>query len=142
MGWVLWREPSDVPEDLVFHINYLGSGEGSAYKPSACVVTRLKPWHHAPFCVNYMAMTQWCCPFCRGFCRCCCCCCMIPPTDQASITLNFSRGAANVVGQYYQLLRLGRDGYTAVMSNLATIAGRLADGILETGGGCTAARPA
>jgi glutamate decarboxylase len=27
MGWVLWREPSDVPDDLVFHINYLGSGE-------------------------------------------------------------------------------------------------------------------
>jgi hypothetical protein len=26
MGWVLWREPSDVPDDLVFHINYLGSG--------------------------------------------------------------------------------------------------------------------
>ncbi|KAF6262278.1 pyridoxal phosphate-dependent transferase [Scenedesmus sp. NREL 46B-D3] len=78
MGWVLWREPSDVPDDLVFHLNYLGS-------------------------------------------------------DQASITLNFSRGAANVVGQYYQLLRLGRDGYTKVMSNLATIARRLADGILETG---------
>jgi glutamate decarboxylase len=27
MGWVLWREPGDVPDDLVFHINYLGSGE-------------------------------------------------------------------------------------------------------------------
>lgn len=53
--------------------------------------------------------------------------------DQASITLNFSRGAANVVGQYYQLLRLGRDGYTSVMANLATIAARLAAGILETG---------
>jgi glutamate/tyrosine decarboxylase-like PLP-dependent enzyme len=62
-----------------------------------------------------------------------------PHADQASITLNFSRGAANVVGQYYQLLRLGRDGYTAVMSNLATIARRLADGILETGAGCTTA---
>eukprot|EP00877_Chromochloris_zofingiensis_P010105 jgi/Chrzof1/5348/UNPLg00813.t1 len=23
VGWVLWREPDDVPEDLVFHLNYL-----------------------------------------------------------------------------------------------------------------------
>ena len=22
----MWREPKDVPEDLVFHINYLGTG--------------------------------------------------------------------------------------------------------------------
>jgi glutamate/tyrosine decarboxylase-like PLP-dependent enzyme len=58
------------------------------------------------------------------------------PADQSSITLNFSRGAANVVAQYYQLLRLGREGYTAVMSNLATIARRLADGIMETGAQC------
>lgn len=53
--------------------------------------------------------------------------------DQASITLNFSRGASNVLGQYYQLLRLGRAGYTRIMSNLDTIAKRLADGVLETG---------
>ena len=26
IGWVMWREPKDVPEDLVFHINYLGTG--------------------------------------------------------------------------------------------------------------------
>jgi hypothetical protein len=26
IGWVIWREPADVPEDLVFHINYLGTG--------------------------------------------------------------------------------------------------------------------
>eukprot|EP00878_Enallax_costatus_P013252 GHUV01013854.1.p1 GENE.GHUV01013854.1~~GHUV01013854.1.p1 ORF type:complete len:436 (+),score=91.66 GHUV01013854.1:437-1744(+) len=78
IGWVLWREPQDVPEDLVFHLNYLGS-------------------------------------------------------DQASITLNFSRGASNVLGQYYQLLRLGRTGYSRIMSNLDTIAKRLADGIMETG---------
>eukprot|EP00878_Enallax_costatus_P031016 GHUV01033843.1.p1 GENE.GHUV01033843.1~~GHUV01033843.1.p1 ORF type:complete len:205 (+),score=51.03 GHUV01033843.1:203-817(+) len=53
--------------------------------------------------------------------------------DQASITLNFSRGASNVLGQYYQLLRLGRTGYSRIMSNLDTIAKRLADGIMETG---------
>jgi glutamate/tyrosine decarboxylase-like PLP-dependent enzyme len=35
--------------------------------------------------------------------------------------------------QYYQLLRLGRTGYARIMHNLDTIAGRLADGIMETG---------
>eukprot|EP00775_Hariotina_reticulata_P004515 gene4515-4768_t len=53
--------------------------------------------------------------------------------DQASITLNFSRGASHVIAQYYQLLRLGRAGYERIMNNLDTIAKRLADGILETG---------
>ena len=24
VGWVVWREPADLPEELVFHVNYLG----------------------------------------------------------------------------------------------------------------------
>jgi glutamate decarboxylase len=24
VGWVVWREPSDLPEDLIFRVNYLG----------------------------------------------------------------------------------------------------------------------
>ena len=27
VGWVVWRSKDDLPEDLVFHINYLGSDE-------------------------------------------------------------------------------------------------------------------
>lgn len=78
VGWVIWREPEDLPEDLVFRVNYLG-------------------------------------------------------TDQATVTLNFSRGASHVIAQYYQLLRLGRDGYTRIMNNLAHITARLADGIRAIG---------
>jgi len=37
---------------------------------------------------------------------------------ERSITLNFSRGASQIIGQYYQFLRLGHDGYTSIMSNL------------------------
>jgi glutamate/tyrosine decarboxylase-like PLP-dependent enzyme len=55
-------------------------------------------------------------------------------TDQASITLNFSRGASHVIAQYYQLLRLGREGYVRIMNNLDIIAHRLGEGILATGG--------
>jgi len=31
--------------------------------------------------------------------------------DQASITLNFSKGRPQVIRQYYQLIRLGRPGF-------------------------------
>ena len=27
VGWVVWRSEEDLPEDLVFHINYLGSDQ-------------------------------------------------------------------------------------------------------------------
>ncbi|KAK1961292.1 glutamate decarboxylase [Colletotrichum sublineola] len=42
--------------------------------------------------------------------------------DQASFTLNFSKGASQVIGQYYQLIRLGKKGYRAIMSNLTRTA--------------------
>lgn len=35
--------------------------------------------------------------------------------DQASFTLNFSRGASQIIGQYYQLIRLGKKGYRSIM---------------------------
>lgn len=35
--------------------------------------------------------------------------------DQASFTLNFSRGASQIIGQYYQLIRLGKRGYRHIM---------------------------
>ncbi|KAG2506587.1 hypothetical protein JM18_009081 [Phytophthora kernoviae] len=60
MGWAIWREKEDLPDDLVFHVNYLGG-------------------------------------------------------DQLSFTLNFSKGADNVVAQYYNLLRFGFDGYRRTM---------------------------
>jgi len=42
--------------------------------------------------------------------------------DQASFTLNFSKGASQVIGQYYQLIRLGKKGYRNIMTNLTRIA--------------------
>eukprot|EP00958_Prasinococcus_capsulatus_P024534 scaffold3841_cov412-Prasinococcus_capsulatus_cf.AAC.15 len=78
VGWVLWRNQSHLPEELVFHTNYLGS-------------------------------------------------------DQPTVTLNFSKGASQIVGQYYQLCRLGLSGYRKIMSNLMAVARHLADGIKATG---------
>ncbi|POR34570.1 Glutamate decarboxylase, partial [Tolypocladium paradoxum] len=42
--------------------------------------------------------------------------------QQSSFTLNFSKGASQVIGQYYQLIRLGKHGYRAIMSNLTRTA--------------------
>ncbi|ORV97301.1 glutamate decarboxylase [Mycobacterium kyorinense] len=50
--------------------------------------------------------------------------------DMPTFTLNFSRPGNQVVGQYYNFLRLGREGYTQVMQTLSGtarwLAGRLA----------------
>ncbi len=73
IGWLVFRERSDLAEDLVFYENYLGK------------------------------------------------------TD-ATFTLNFSTGASMVLAQYYNFVRLGRDGYTYVMEQMQQNARALADG--------------
>jgi glutamate decarboxylase len=78
VGWVVWRSPDHLPQDLVFNINYLGA-------------------------------------------------------DQATFTLNFSKGAAHVIGQYYQLVRLGRHGFRAIMGNLTRTADALATALEQMG---------
>jgi glutamate decarboxylase len=67
IGFVVWRHEEDLPEDLVFHVNYLGG-------------------------------------------------------DMPTFTLNFSRPGNQLVGQYYNFLRLGFDGYRRVMESLRDLA--------------------
>ncbi|MEM8659739.1 MAG: glutamate decarboxylase [Pseudomonadota bacterium] len=59
VGWVIWREEADLPEELVFWVNYLGG-------------------------------------------------------NMRDIALNFSRPGGQVACQYYNFLRLGREGYRKV----------------------------
>jgi glutamate decarboxylase len=67
VGWVLWRDAEFLPEDLVFHVNYLGG-------------------------------------------------------DMPTFALNFSRPGAQVVLQYFQFLRLGREGYRLVQQTCQDVA--------------------
>jgi glutamate decarboxylase len=78
IGFAVWRSQDDLPEDLVFHVNYLGG-------------------------------------------------------DMPTFTLNFSRPGNQIIGQYYNFLRLGRDGYTRVMEVLSGFAQGLASDIAELG---------
>jgi len=51
----------------------------------------------------------------------------------ATFTLNFSTGAAMVLAQYYNFVRLGRGGYTYVMNQLQENARALAGNLRESG---------
>ena len=53
--------------------------------------------------------------------------------DQASFTLNFSKGASQVIGQYYQMIRLGKAGYRAIMMNLTRTADYLSKALEALG---------
>ncbi len=74
IGFVVWRSAEDLPEDLIFHVNYLGG-------------------------------------------------------DMPTFTLNFSRPGNQLVGQYYNFVRLGRDGYRRIMERLRDVAHHLAERI-------------
>jgi glutamate decarboxylase len=78
VGWVVWRSPEDLPEDLVFHVNYLGG-------------------------------------------------------DMPTFALNFSRPGAQVIAQYYNLIRLGREGYRQIQQAARHTAMFLSGSIAEMG---------
>ncbi|MGA8246723.1 MAG: glutamate decarboxylase [Nocardioides sp.] len=78
IGWLVFRETSDLASDLVFYENYLGK------------------------------------------------------TD-ATFTLNFSTGASMVLAQYYNFVRLGREGYTYVLQQLQANARCLAGNLRDSG---------
>ncbi|MDF1779613.1 MAG: glutamate decarboxylase [Rhizobiaceae bacterium] len=59
VGWVIWASQEDLPEDLIFYVDYLGG-------------------------------------------------------NMPTFALNFSRPGGEIIAQYYNFLRLGREGYTAI----------------------------
>jgi glutamate decarboxylase len=77
-GWIIWREGSDLPKDLIFDVNYLGG--------------------HMP-----------------------------------TFALNFSRPGGQIVCQYYNFLRLGRDGYRKIQQSCYDTSAWLAAEIARLG---------
>ena len=53
--------------------------------------------------------------------------------EETTYGLNFSRGSAMVLGQYYNFLRFGKEGYRRIFENNMKTAKYLADGLLATG---------
>ena len=59
VGWIVWRDKSELPEELIFNVNYLGG-------------------------------------------------------NMPTFALNFSRPGGQIVAQYYNFLRLGKEGYRKI----------------------------
>jgi glutamate decarboxylase len=86
IGWCIWRTKEDLPEELIFHINYLGADQPT-------------------FTLN----------FSKGAFVCSCClakfpCPMMHPRNRLINFLLYSpifSGSSQVIAQYYQLIRLG-----------------------------------
>lgn len=78
VGWVVWRDSAELPEDLVFRVNYLGG-------------------------------------------------------DMPTFALNFSRPGGQIVAQYYNFLRLGREGYRKIHHACYETAKYIADQLQEMG---------
>lgn len=53
--------------------------------------------------------------------------------EAPTATLNFSKGSATVILQYYQMLRLGREGYTRIMEATLENADYLRDRLVKSG---------
>ncbi|EIM86926.1 glutamate decarboxylase [Stereum hirsutum FP-91666 SS1] len=106
---LLW----DFRVPLVCSINVSGHKYGLAYAGVGWALWRSKAFlpDEILFTVNYLG------------------------SPQVSFTLNFSKSAVQVIGQYYQLLRLGKSGYRAIMTNLTQISDFLAESVLKIGGG-------
>ena len=78
VGWIIWRDRDELPEDLIFRVNYLGG-------------------------------------------------------EMPTFALNFSRPGNQVVAQYYNFLRLGREGYTRIQQSCQDVACYLSSQIAEMG---------
>jgi glutamate decarboxylase len=72
VGWVVWRDIDDLPDDLIFHVSYLGG-------------------------------------------------------DMPVFQINFSRPAGQIAAQYYDFIRLGREGYRRIHMAAYDTGGHLAE---------------
>tara|TARA_R100000027_G_scaffold7932_4_gene5996 strand:+ start:17046 stop:18449 length:1404 start_codon:yes stop_codon:yes gene_type:complete len=78
VGWIIWRDEDELPEELVFKVNYLGG-------------------------------------------------------DMPTFALNFSRPGNQVVAQYYNFIRLGKEGYRRLMASSRDTARFLAGELVKVG---------
>ena len=78
VGWAIWRDKEDLPDDLIFRVNYLGG-------------------------------------------------------NMPTFALNFSRPGGQIVAQYYNFLRLGREGYRKIQQACYDTAAYLSDEIGKMG---------
>lgn len=50
-----------------------------------------------------------------------------------SIAINFSHSGARIVAQYYNMIRFGREGFTAIMNNVRSVSQRINQELKDLG---------
>jgi glutamate decarboxylase len=80
VGWVIWRSKEDLPDELIFHINYLGTDQPT-------------------FTLNFSKGTSISSQRSFGVFR-------LTQVEQCWNQI-FSAGSSQIIAQYYQLIRLG-----------------------------------
>ncbi len=78
VGWIVWRDKEELPEDLIFYVNYLGG-------------------------------------------------------EMPTFALNFSRPGSQIIAQYYNFLRLGKEGYRRIHQACQDVAVYLSSEIAKMG---------
>ena len=78
IGWIVWRDQSCLPKELIFQVNYLGG-------------------------------------------------------TMPTMAINFSRSASHIIGQYYNFLRLGYEGYAKIHHHTREVAYHIAQYLESTG---------
>ncbi len=78
VGWVIWKDAADLPDELIFRVDYLGG-------------------------------------------------------DMPTFALNFSRPGGEIIAQYYNFIRLGRDGYRRIQQSCVDTARFLAAEVAQIG---------
>jgi glutamate decarboxylase len=78
VGWVVWRDVTQLPKDLIFHVSYLGG-------------------------------------------------------DMPDFQINFSRPAGQIIAQYYEFIRLGKQGYRLIHDTCYETGQFLAEAIAQLG---------
>jgi glutamate decarboxylase len=53
--------------------------------------------------------------------------------EMTNYSLNFSKGSSTILAQYYNFIRLGKSGYTDIMTNMMNNSRYLAERLQETG---------
>jgi glutamate decarboxylase len=78
VGWVIWKDAADLPDELIFRVDYLGG-------------------------------------------------------NMPTFALNFSRPGGEIIAQYYNFIRLGRDGYRRIQQSCVDTARFLAEEVAKIG---------
>lgn len=106
-------EPWDFRLKNVVSINVSGHKYGMVYPGVGWVIWRKNDEEHLPhemrFSVDYLGKTV------------------------DSIAINFSHSGSQIVGQYYNFVRFGREGYISIMNNVRKVSEKLSAVIAGTG---------